>query len=298
MNIQLVVSAVLVTGLLLLVATLGLQADRADATALLRQPKRLLRSLASMLVIMPIVAAALAHAFELERAVEIALVALALSPVPPFLPPRNIKAGGEASYAIGLLVATSLVSIVYVPLALALFELFVDVQLDLPVWRVIVPVGWSVFLPLLAGLLVKRLAPDVAARVAGPVGRLASLLLLVGLIPLLVTQLPKAIPLVGNGTLAVMLAFCLIGLAVGHLLGGPAASDRMTLALSTAARHPGVAMAIVKANFPGQTLVFPVVLLYIVLSTIVTLPYIRWVTRQTTSSPAPTGPSRRTRLQG
>ena len=114
-NMALAVSTVLVTGLLLLVATLGLQANPGDVTALLRQPGRLFRSLTSMLVVMPIVAAALAAAFDLDRAVKIALVALALSPVPPFLPPKNIKAGGESSYAIGLLVATSLVSIVYVP---------------------------------------------------------------------------------------------------------------------------------------------------------------------------------------
>ena len=82
-----------------------------------------------------------------------------------------------------------------------------------------------------------------------------------------------------------MVVFCLIGLGVGHLLGGPAPGDRATLALSTAARHPGVAMAIARANFPDQTLVFPAVLLYILLNTIVSLPYTRWAARQ------PTGPS-------
>ena len=287
---EFVVLTALVTGLLLLVTTLGLQASSGDATSLLSQPGRLFQSLTSMLVVMPVVAAALVFAFHLDRTVNIALVTLSLSPVPPFLPPRNIKAGGAPSYAIGLLVATSLVSIVYVPLALVLLELVFGIPLRLPASKVIVPIGWTVFLPLLGGLLVRRFAPDVAARVAGPAGRLASLLLVAGLIPLLATSLPKAMPLVGNGTLAAMLVFCLIGLGVGHLLGGPATGDRATLALSTAARHPGVAMAIAKVNFPEQTLVLPTVLLYIVLNTIVTLPYTRWAARQTTPLPASTGP--------
>ena len=77
----------------------------------------------------------------------------------------------------------------------------------------------------------------------------------------MVMFLPKAMPLIGNGTLLAMLVFCLIGLGVGHLLGGPAPRDRAMLALSSAARHPGVAMAIATANFPDQTLVFPAVLL-------------------------------------
>jgi bile acid:Na+ symporter, BASS family len=267
--------------LLLLVTALGLQATRDDETSLLRQPKRLLRSLASMLVVMPVVAAALASAFDLDRAVKIGLIALALSPMPPFLPSRNIKAGGESSYAIGLLVATSLVSIVYVPLALALLKLVFDIPLSLSVSHVIVPVGWTVFIPLVTGLLIKRFAPDFAARVAAPAGRLASLLLLVGLIPLTVMSIARAMPLVGSGAFLAMLILCVIGLGVGHLLGGGVPADRATLALATAARHPGVAMAIAKANFPDQTLVFPVVFLYVLLNVIVSVPYIRWNARQT-----------------
>jgi bile acid:Na+ symporter, BASS family len=289
MNIELVVSTALAAGLLLLVATLGLQANPGDETALFRQPGRLLRSMTSMLVVMPVVATALASAFDLDRAVKIALVALALSPVPPFLPSRSIRAGGASSYVIGLLVATSLVSIVYVPLALALLQVVFDVPLRVSVLNVIVPIGWTVFVPLLVGLLVKRFAPDLAARVVGPAGRLASLLLLVGLIPLTVTSVARAMPLIGNGTLASMVVLCLVGLGVGHLLGEGLPGDRATLALSTAARHPGVAMAVAKANFPDQTLVFPAVFLYILLNMIVTLPYTRWVARQTVPLPASTG---------
>ncbi len=242
-----------------------------------------------MLVVMPMLAAALAYGLDLDPAVKIALVALALSPVPPFLPPKSIKAGGESSYAIGLLVATSLISIVQVPLALALLTRVFDIPLSLSFSRVLVPVGCTVFAPLLAGLLVKRFAPRFAARAAGPAGRLAALLLLAGLIPLMVVSLPKALPLIGNGTLLAMLVFCLIGLGAGHLLGGRVPGDRTMLALATASRHPGVAMAIAKANFPEQTLVFPAVLLYVLLTTIVSLPYIKWATTQTARLSASTG---------
>jgi BASS family bile acid:Na+ symporter len=166
------------------------------------------------------------------------------------------------------------------PLALALVSLVFDIPLRLSVSHVIVPVAWTVFLPLLVGILVKRFAPDVAARIARPAGRLSSFLLLLGLIPLTVTSLARAMPLLGNGTLLTMLVLCLVGLGVGHLLGEGVPGDRATLALSTAARHPGVAMAVAKANFPDQTLVFPAVLLYVLLTTIVSLPYVKWIARQ------------------
>jgi BASS family bile acid:Na+ symporter len=41
---------------------------------------------------------------------------MALSPVPPIVPNKELKAGGAPSYVIGVLVATALFSIVFVPL--------------------------------------------------------------------------------------------------------------------------------------------------------------------------------------
>jgi BASS family bile acid:Na+ symporter len=277
---RLFVSAALVAGLTLLVATLGLQATAADVTALLRKPSRLMRSLAAMLIVMPLVALVVASTFDLDRAVKIALVALALSPMPPFLPSRTIAGGGAPSYAIGLLVATGLISIVYVPLSLAIIERVLDIPSRVSVTHLIVPIGWSVCLPLVGGLVVNRIAPAMAARIAGPAGRLASLLLLLGLIPLTAISFMQFMPLVGNGTVLAMLVVCVAGLAVGHALGEGEPADRATLALSTAARHPGVAMAIANVNFPDQTLVLPVVLTYVILTVVASVPYSKWAARR------------------
>ena len=66
---------------------------------------------------------------------------------------------------------------------------------------------------------------------------------------------------IGNGSLAAIVAFVFIGLAAGHLLGGPEPANRTVLAFTTSSRHPGIAIAIASANFPGQKLVFAVILL-------------------------------------
>jgi BASS family bile acid:Na+ symporter len=67
-------------------------------------------------VILPLVAIGLVTAFELRPAVKIALVALSVSPVPPILPNKAMRAGGQANYTIGLLTAMALVSMVAVPM--------------------------------------------------------------------------------------------------------------------------------------------------------------------------------------
>ena len=54
----------------------------------------------------------------------------------------------------------------------------------------------------------------------------------------------------------------------------------MVLALATASRHPGVALAIATANFPQETRVMGVILLYLLISVIVEVAYLAWWRRQ------------------
>jgi BASS family bile acid:Na+ symporter len=66
-----------------------------------------------------------------------------------------------------------------------------------------------------------------------------------------------------------------VGLVVGHVLGGPDADDRAVLALATATRHPGVALAIATEIFPTQKLVAPALILYVIVGAISSVPYIK-----------------------
>src|SRR4051812_45235301 len=83
--------------LALTVFATGLSARRGDGTWLFRHPALLARSIFSMNVILPLMAVGVAIAFSLNHAVKIALVALAISPVPPILPVKMIRAGGGSS---------------------------------------------------------------------------------------------------------------------------------------------------------------------------------------------------------
>src|SRR3954451_19849464 len=88
----------------LIVFCLGLAATIDDWRYPLRQPGRIARSLFSMNIVMPLVAVFMARSFNLLLPVKVALVAMALAPVPPLLPRKGAKAGGSTSYLFGLLV--------------------------------------------------------------------------------------------------------------------------------------------------------------------------------------------------
>ncbi len=266
----------LIASVLLLVFGLGLQATTGDATHVLRRPRLLLRALLAVYVVVPVVAVGLAALFHLGVPVEVAIVAMAVSPVPPILPGKELKLGGRPSYVYGLLVALSLAAIVLVPLAIKILGWVFQRDLHISIVAVAKLVGMTVFLPLVAGLAVRLVSSDLANRVAPWATRLGTVLLVVGLVPVLIAAGPVIWSLVGNGSGLVMAAVVAVGLAAGHGLGGPHPDDRTALAMAASMRHPGVALAIARANFPEERRVAAAVLLFLLVSLIVTTPYGAW----------------------
>src|SRR5262249_4506717 len=111
----------LLGGIVLTGVAVGCRAAWSDATWLFRDPGALVPAMLSMFIVAPILASTVAVAFNLHPAVKIALVASSVSPMPPFLPTKAMGAGGERRYVIGLLVAASVLSVLFVPLALDIF---------------------------------------------------------------------------------------------------------------------------------------------------------------------------------
>jgi BASS family bile acid:Na+ symporter len=266
--------------LALTVFAVGLQATSRDVTYLLRHPALLVRSFVSMNVVMPLLALWAAIVFDLHPAVKLALITLAMSPVPPFLPGRAMKAGGAASYTVGLFATASLLAIIVIPASMWLLGRLFAVPFHMPASVVARIVTVTVLVPLAAGIVVRHYLPTAAARFVKPVALIATLMLIGGLIPLFVHVWPDIKLLLGNGTLLAIIALTFVGLAMGHILGGPSDDNRTVLALATASRHPAVAIAIASTNFPGEKLVVAAVLLDLIVSAVASAPYTAQSRRQ------------------
>jgi BASS family bile acid:Na+ symporter len=105
-------------------------------------------------------------------------------------------------------------------------------------------------------------------------------LLIVSAVPILIGLAGTVLSVITKGTVLSLVAFALAGLIIGHALGGPEPDNRRVLALATASRHPAVALAIARANFPAQRLAAAEVFLYLILSGILSALYLSWVKRQ------------------
>ena len=281
MTLSNLIPIALQASIFLLVLSIGLTATLQDAVMMFRNPGKLLRMVVAMDLVVPAFALAVVLAFDLRRPVEIALVAISISPVPPFLPIKVMKAGEQRSYTIGLLVAAAILAVPFIPLAMHLLDQLSPATLAMSPVTVAKQVSVSVLAPLALGIAVRHLATRFADRIARAVLLLAVVRLAAALLPILIISLPAVASLVGNGTILAFAALVAVGLAAGHLLGGPRSEERNMLALASASRHPAVAVALALANFPDDKLVIPAVLLYLVVCAVATIPYVRWSRRRT-----------------
>jgi BASS family bile acid:Na+ symporter len=123
-------------------------------------------------------------------------------------------------------------------------------------------------------MLVRAFLPRAAGRVEKPVSVVANVLLLAAALLLLVAVFPKLGEVLTPGTVAAFAAFIVLGLAFGHLMGGPDPGDSSVLALASALRHPGIALAIAGSNFPSLDF-GAVIILYLLIGAVLCIPYMK-----------------------
>jgi BASS family bile acid:Na+ symporter len=247
---------------------------------LFRSPGELVRALLAMSVLMPVFVAVLVLIFDLNPAVKTALVALSVAPVPTLLPMQTVKTEASVAYAIGVLIMGSVLAIVFVPLAMETIARVYSVPVHMAMSSIAAFVFMVVLLPIGLGLAVHRYAPALSQRLADPIARIAGKGVLVFLGSLMVLAAPAMWTFVGNGAVLAIIAFVLVGLVIGHLLGGPTPANRTVLALSMASRHPGLAILIVQANYPGEKIALAAALLFLLVNIVATFVYPLWTRRR------------------
>jgi bile acid:Na+ symporter, BASS family len=263
--------------IMLVVFGIGLETTWANAISLFRQPALLFKSLVARNLAMPLIAILLVKAFPVHPAVKGTIVLLSVTPIPPVLPNALVKAGARASYACGLLVSHSVLSVVLVPLTVEVMNLIFGTQAHFGPFPVAKAIVLAIVAPLAAGIALRHFRHASPPRLARLIGMIGTIILLAAILPLLVVAWQALQVVIGNGALIALLLFVVAGLAIGQALGGPKPNDRTALALATASRHPGLAIAIAGANFASYLkLVTGAVVIYLLLSQLLFIPYKRW----------------------
>lgn len=262
----------------------GLTAEFGDVRYVLQHPGLLARSLLAVLVVAPALAVLLVNVVDVHPQVAIALVTLAISPLPPLLPRRGAKAGGQVQFGLGLVIVLAVLAVPALAVAGRLLGDVFGKQYVTSPWSVGELMLVSVLLPLVAGMAIGKFWPALAERIGGPIERAQRWALPVAMIVLLVAAAPQMWKLMGDVTVVAILIFVLGAFTIGHVLGGPDREFSAVVAFASACRHPATALTIASANFPNAD-ERGAVALYGVVTALVGVAYTRWLSRRARASP-------------
>lgn len=276
MTPQTIFKLVLLLGVVLMVASIGIRARLEQPLLLLKRPALALRAMVAMYVAVPAFVLLLVWLAPLREGVGAVLLGFAVSPVLPPWAKKGLAVGGRGDYVIGLQVLSSLVAILVVPLMILIAAQIFGVKASLAPGAVEQVLLATVAVPLALGLGVARGWPAAAPRLAALADRVGGTVLLLGAVLILLLRGEAILGVLGQGTLLATLAVIGFGLVVGHGLGGPDPGNRAALASATVSRHPAIALLVASGAFPqNQPTVIGTMLLYLLAAILLPIPFQR-----------------------
>lgn len=217
-----------------------------------------------------------ARAFTVEARHAIAL--MAACPSAPLILRKAGKGGGDQGLACLLQVGAAVLAIVTVPLLAQLGQQVFGVDgWDVLPRQVALQVGQVQLLPLLLGVGLRRRFPVTSERLLAPIDRLGNALLILLLVAVLVKTAPLLLDFVIANLAAVALMACLVllSLALGFVIAGDGRQRRITTALVTSMRNPGLALLLASTYAPQLPGVKVGVLLYVLITVLVSAPWLK-----------------------
>jgi BASS family bile acid:Na+ symporter len=277
-----IVKLVLLLGIVLMTAAIGLRVRPEDTLSLVRRPQEAARALVTMFVVQPAFVLFLVWLLDLRKGVGAALLAFTVAPVLPPWAKKGYALGAASDYVIGLEVLATVASIFVVPVMIWIVNAVFGVQTARDPWSVELMLLVTIGVPLAVGIGLGRLKPASAERLSFLADRAGIVAILIGGVMLLVGRWRTIVDVTGRGTIVVSVLVIAFGLLAGHLLGGPGQGKRGALASANVSRHPGLALLLATGAMPDHVpSVTGAVLLYFIASWIVPIPYERWLKRTT-----------------
>jgi bile acid:Na+ symporter, BASS family len=279
MDIKALVPLFVQISLMLIVGSVGMRSEWRDLKLALDQPGRLLRGILAVNVVVPLAAILIVLVLPIDQPIKQGIVIMAVSPLAPLIPGRLLKAGADASVAVGLYFWLLLLAIIIVPASVALLGAVTGVNVFLPPAEIAWLVFASVLAPLLGGMAIASLLPRQAPMLAKIAGLLGNLMLLLFVAAILYLAGGEMIALAQDGTLLACVVTVVAAVAGGHFLGGPEPLNKMALGIAAATRHPGIAAMIARSALDDRRVTLAV-LLFLFVSVIVSAIYQSWAARR------------------
>ncbi|MBP7937552.1 MAG: bile acid:sodium symporter [Phycisphaerae bacterium] len=219
---------------------MGLRLKLREALGGLRNVRFVVLSVLWGFVLCPALAYLLTKVVPLEQPYAIGLILLGMVPCAPFLPPMVDKARGDMAYAAAFMLLASVVTVVYMPLAVPVMVM----GLTAGAWTIAKPLVFFLLVPLAIGIALQRASAPLAARLQPFVKKTTGIDTILMLVLCLVIYGKGFIGAVGSYAIGAQVLFFSAATAGPYFLSfGLPQSQKSVLALGMATRNLGAAFA-------------------------------------------------------
>lgn len=252
----------------------GLRLPLGEFRWIWQHPGLIARGLFAVLVAVPAAALVVARALDLPRAADIGIVLMAISPGAPVALRRSLDAGGHRSFAPALQVLVAVLAVVSMPLSIALLNHVYAGRASIEPLELARQVFTAQLLPLGLGMLTRGVAPTLADRIEPALARVATVMLVV-LAALAIVDITQVVVGAGPRVAVAIAIVTVLATGIGHALGGPDPGTRTAVAISSAARNPGLALLVAALNRAPPEIT-ATILAYLLVSAATLVPYVAW----------------------
>lgn len=256
MSIDRLINVLATITLLEMMVMIGLGVTVSQITSVAKDGKLIVRAMLGNYVLVPAAAVGLLVLFHASPFVAAGFLMAAVCPGAPYGPPFAGLAKGNVAVAVGLMVILAGLSAILAPMLLGVLLPVVAGNEDVKanVLKMVGTLLFSQFLPLCAGLAIRKKSPELARRLESPAKKLSMVLniLVFGVILFVQWRMMASIPVRGFVGMFLLVAATFV---TGWLMGGSNIATRRAVTAATSVRNVGVSMVLVTGSFPGTAAV-------------------------------------------
>jgi bile acid:Na+ symporter, BASS family len=219
---------------------MGLLLKLREAIAALRDVRFVTLSLLWGFILLPGLAYLITVVVPLDAPIAIGLLLLAMAPCAPFLPPMADKAGGDRGYTAAFMLLASVVTVVYMPVAVpVLIKGF-----SAGAWTIAKPLLFFLLVPLAIGTAIQLRSASFASMLQPIVKKVTGIDTLLMLVLCVVIYGKAFLGLAGSYAIGVQILFFSVAAVGPYLVSfGTPRGQKIVLSLGVCTRNVGAALA-------------------------------------------------------
>ena len=227
---------------------MGLTLSWQDFHVVFSRPRDIVIGCATQFTVMPLLAFVLARLFHLDDALTIGVVLVGCCPGGTASNVITYLAKGDLALSVGMTGVSTLLAPVMTPL---LVLLLTDKSVDVDVAAMFLSILWVVILPIVAGLVVKRLWPKTTERAIAYLPALSSITIAT-IVAIIIAASAHRLLSGGLVIVAVVVLHNIGGLTVGYLIGRLLRLDQpkqRALSIEVGMQNSGLASSLATLHF-------------------------------------------------